>query len=105
MLSLKCFSINRMYNLPILVFTDWQNGGLKNMTFLLRFGFFLHCKCLSSVYFSLCLKLNFAKASWYIVNYSLYIFSFSDNLFLYHCWQFIFNNVWVVGVIVYVFYF
>ena len=57
LLSLKIFSINFMNNLPILVITtDWQSGGLKNMSFLLRFRIFLHCEFLFSVYFSLCLN-------------------------------------------------
>ena len=67
LLSLKCFSINFMNNLPILVLTGWYNGGFKNIIFLLRFRVFLHCEFLFSMYFRFCLKLDFVKACWYIV--------------------------------------
>ena len=70
--SLKC----------LFVLTDWYNGGLKNMTFLSLFRVFLHCGFLYScmVYFSLCFK-----ASWYIVNDLLNIFSFLDKLLIRFC--------------------
>ena len=51
LLSLKGVSHNVMNNLPILVLINWQNGGLKNMTFLLQFSVFLHSEFLSSVDF------------------------------------------------------
>ena len=60
---LKCLSIRYKNFFPMLVLTDWQYGGLKNIIFLVRFRFFLSTGLVLFSYLSLCLKIDWRRAS------------------------------------------